>query len=224
MKSNSKSILLITFSSIILSCSQKDQIESKNNNDLNEKLTIISNKLSSIESVLERVSLDEKTLTSLKTNKNIIGPIIESGVIDRILEYSNLDKLEKRISEIEQSRHDESHVKINPFEESIYPVKTRYGTLVLWMKSAQNNGDGAEVKFKIVNTLSVDVGDVVLILHVDYKRNSKTTNNVQYSSLAKLVKIDSGETKDLSIVFDDVKIQDVDHFIGSIGLSRIYLK
>jgi hypothetical protein len=224
MKLILKAACFIILSLIILSCSQKDQIESKHDSNLNEKLKIISYKLSIIESVLERASFDDENLASLKTNKNILGPIIESGVIDRLLEYSNLERLEKRISAIEQSRHDESKVQIDPFEESIYPVKTRYGTLVLWMKSAQNNVGGTEVKLKIVNTLSVDVGDVVLFLNADCKRESKTPNNIQYSSLAKLEKIGSGEAGELSILFNGVKMQDVDRFVGSIGLTRIYLK
>jgi hypothetical protein len=92
------------------------------------------------------------------------------------------------------------------------------------MKSAQNNVGGTEVKLKIVNTLSVDVGDVVLFLNADCKRESKTPNNIQYSSLAKLEKIGSGEAGELSILFNGVKMQDVDRFVGSIGLTRIYLK
>jgi hypothetical protein len=93
MNSNFKSTLLIILSSIILSCSQKDQIESNYNNDLNEKLTVISNKLSSIESILERVVFDSTTLETLKTNKNILPPIIESDVIYEKLRFFNLESL-----------------------------------------------------------------------------------------------------------------------------------
>lgn len=216
MKSNLKFILLIILSSIILSCSQKDKIESKNNKDLNEKLTIISNKLSSIESVLERISLDEKTLASLKTNENIIGPIIESGLINYILEYSNLEKLEKRISEVEQSRHDESHVKIDPFQENIYPINVRYGSLVFWMKRAQNNSEGFEVKIAILNTLSVDIGDLTVSLHANYNSGLKTKNGRQYFSSEKISKIKTGKFEEVSIKFVGENIKDVDSFTADI--------
>jgi hypothetical protein len=218
-------LMLLTF--LIASCSQGKN-DSKEIIEINNRLTYFSNKIERFQSVLERIVFDEKTLDSIKTNREIIGPIIESAVINYQLNHANLEKIEKSLLQTQEEINQASHVKIDPFEESIYPVKTRYGALVLWVKSAQNNVGGIEVKLKIVNTLSVGIGDLVLIFKADctskFKSGKDNKMEMNYFSFGKLDKIEPGEAKDLSIVFDGVNIKDVDHFIGSIGLQRIYLK
>lgn len=211
--------IFLTF--LFSSCSQKEKNETKEVGEINLRLNTISNKIENIQSVLERIVFNENSINSLKTNKKTIGNIIESGAIDYQLKHANLENIEKSLLETQDKLNQQSSVKIDPFEENIYPINVRYGSLVLWMKSAQNSSDGFEVKISIINTLSVDIGDLIVSLHANYNSNSKTRNDRQYLSNEKISKIQSGKIKDVSIKFIGENIKEVDSFTANIIVRSV---
>lgn len=219
---------------ILFGC-KKEENRAKEFAEIENKLLIISNRLSSVELTLRHVIFNNNI-----DNFFVSDPINSSNFerdtnfhnglwikenwewITNNLSLKNLEKLQDNILEIAEESYNEENVKIDIFSHNLYPIKTLVGTLGLSVNKVQNSNTNIIFDLGIINTSSVNISNITVNIKTKTKFERGEKNRKIYrTSNKEITNIKSGWKKNFEVIVEDANVKQIDWATVSINLGFI---
>jgi hypothetical protein len=214
---------------------KKEENRIKEFADIENKLIVISNRLSSVELTLRHVifnnSVDNFFVSDPISSSNFERDTnFHNGLwikenwewITNNLSQKNLEKIQDNILEIAEESYNEENVKIDIFSHNLYPIKTLVGTLGLSVNKVQNSDTNVIFDLGIINTSSVNISNITVNIKTKTKFERGEKNRKIYrTSNKEITNIKSGWKRNFEVIVNDVNVQKIDWATVSIKIGFI---